>query len=337
MKEPTQEDLLGYVLGALDAEQHEALEKKIEADPQLDEQLLDVKAQLAPLELLSESSGPRPGLARRTIEMVAAQTKLEVEDDQKVVLKSQPEVIEPLRQNSSWSMKDFLVAAASLAIVSSLLFPVISYTKQQSNVFHCSNNLQSIGRALASFSEHNNGRFVEVPSSGPLSFAGIFAPILKEAEVIEDDNWFTCRAVDREQPFMIPSTDQIRRCSTGDQGEYFRKISSGDYGYSFGHIENDKYVSPRNLGRSYVVIAADKPSTVSIGGPSDNHGGRGQNCLFEDFSVRFVKGNAIGSDPIYVNAHNVVAPGIGARDSVIGASHLSPLKALSATSVRTFD
>ena len=230
-----------------------------------------------------------------------------------------------------------LVAAASLAILTSLLFPIVSYTKQQSNILHCSNNLQSIGRAFASFSETNDGRFVEIPSAGPLAFAGIFAPVLKEAEVIEDDNWFTCRAVDRDQPFMIPSTEQIRRCSTGDQGEHFRKISSGDYGYSFGHIENNKYVSPRNLGRSYVVIAADKPSTVSIGGPSDNHGGRGQNCLFEDFSVRFVRGNAIANDPIYVNAYNVVAPGIGSRDSVVGASHLSPLTAVSTASVQYLD
>ena len=149
--------------------------------------------------------------------------------------------------------------------------------------------------------------------------------MLKEAHFIEEDKLFTCRAVSRDKPFMIPSTEQIRRCSTGEQGEYFRRISSGDYGYSFGYMDGDKYCSPQNRGRSYSIIAADKPSARSINGPSDNHGGSGQNCLFEDFSVRYVSGNAIADDQIYVNSYNVVGPGVSPRDSVIGSSHLSPL------------
>lgn len=329
MKDPTQEDLLGYVLGALDAQQHEEIQQRIDSDPQLDEQLLAVKSKIAPLEWLEDSSGARPGLARRTIELVASQPA----EESVSVLKLEPATRETLARNSAWSMKDMLVAAASLAIVASLLFPIVSYAKQQSNIVHCSNNLRSIGMSLASFSETNEGRFVEIPVDGPLSFSGVMAPILKEAKVIEDDNVFTCKAVKREKPFMIPSTAQIKLCSTSEQRDYIRKISSGDYGYSFGHMDGDKYVSPRSLGRSNVVIAADKPSTIEIGGPSQNHGGYGQNCLMEDFSVRYVKGNAIANDPIYVNAHNVVAPGVNSCDSVIGASHLSPLSPVASASV----
>ncbi|MEM9412772.1 MAG: hypothetical protein AAGA30_16795, partial [Planctomycetota bacterium] len=327
MKEPTQEDLLGYVLGALDAEQHQQIQELIDSDPQLDEKLLAVKSKIAPLEWLDENSGTRPGLARRTIELVANQSAVEsvTVGPAKVAPFESTSTLDVLGRNSNWSMRDLLVAAASLAILASLLFPVVSYAKQQSNIIACSNNLRSIGTSLAAFSENNHGRFVEIPTDGPLSFAGIVAPILKEAQVIEDDNVFTCKAVSRDKPFLIPTTSQIKLCSTADQRDHFRKISSGDYGYSFGHMDGDKYVSPRSLGRSNVVIAADKPSTIEIGGPSQNHGGYGQNCLMEDFSVRFVKGNAIANDPIYVNAYNVVAPGVDARDSVIGASHLSPL------------
>ena len=330
MKDPSQEDLLGYVLGALDAEQHQELQQLIDQDPQLDERLLEIKAQLVPLEMLDDDNeGMRPGMARRTCELVANYS-VQPKSVAASSAFSDPIGHRSLSRSSSWMMKDFLVAAACVGIMASLLFPVLTYTKQQANIVDCGNNLRSIGMALASFSENNNGRFVEIPSEGPFSFAGIVAPTLKEAHVIDDDNWFTCKGVKRDQPFMIPSTDQIRRCSTGDQGDYFRKISSGDYGYSFGHMEGDKYVSPCNMGRSYVIIAADKPSTRSIDGPSENHGCRGQNCLFEDFHVRFVKGNANGEDLVYVNAYNVVGPGVGARDSVIGASHLSPLRSISA-------
>lgn len=323
MKKPTQEDLLGYLLGALDADEQAQLQQKIDSDPQLDERLLEVKSTIAPLELLSEQTGVRPGLARRTCEMVASHTHA---DDIKTAPKL-TESVSPasLHRWSSWSLTDLLVAAASVAIFASLLFPMLAYTKHRSNLAHCSNNLQSIGTALASFSEINNGRFVEIPSEGPLAFAGVVAPILKEAQFIEEDNLFTCRAVSRDKPFMIPSTDQIRRCSTGEEGDYFRRISSGDYGYSFGYMEGDKYCSPRNMGRAYAVIAADKPSIRNFNAPSDNHGGGGQNCLFEDFSVRYVAGSAIADDQIYVNSYNVVGPGISPRDSVIASSHLAPL------------
>ena len=333
MKDPSQEDLLGYVLGALDADQHHEIQQKIDQDPQLDERLLEIKSQLVPLEMLNEEAdGMRPGLARRTCELVANGT---VQPKSTIVEPAFSDSISErsYSRTSSWMLKDFLVAAACVAIFASLLMPVLSYTKQQANIVDCGNNLRSIGMALASFSETNDGRFVEIPSEGPFSFSGIVAPMLKEAQVIEDDNWFTCKGVNRDKPFMIPSTDQIRRCSTGDQSDYFRRISSGDYGYSFGHMEGDQYVSPRNLGRSYVIIAADKPSTRSVDGPSENHGGKGQNCLFEDIHVRFVKGNSNGEDLIYVNAYNVVGPGVCPRDSVIGASHLSPLGAISARQV----
>ena len=323
MKEPTQEDLLGYVLGALDAEEQKELQQKIDSDPQLDERLLEVKSHIAPLELLNDSSGARPGLARRTCELVAAQIN---ESEKSEVKMSQEASPASLHRWSSWSMTDALVAAASVAIFASLLFPMISYTKYCTNITYCSNNLCSIGTALHSYSEFNEGRFVEIPKEGPLAFAGIVAPVLKEAQYIDDDKLFACQAVSRDKPFMIPSTDQIRRCSTGEQGEYFRRISSGDYGYSFGYMDGDKYCSPRNLGRAYTIIAADKPSIRSINGPSENHGGRGQNVLFEDLSVRFVVGNAIADDQIYVNSHNIVAPGVSARDNVIGASHLAPLR-----------
>ena len=327
MNEPTQEDLLGYVLGALDADEQAELQRKIDADPQLDERLLEIRSQIAPLELLNESAGSRPGLARRTVEMVASSTsntptRLETPAPK---LSEEPSPA-MLHRWSSWAMSDFLVAAASVAILASLLFPVLSYSKYRSNIAYCSNNLRSIGTALHSYSEFNEGRFVEIPTNGPLAFAGIVAPVLKEASYIDDDNLFTCRAISREQPFLIPSTDQIRRCSTTEQGDYFKRISSGDYGYSFGYMDGDKYCSPRNMGRAYAVIAADKPSTTTINGPSENHGGKGQNCLFEDLSVRFVSGNSIADDQIYVNSHNIVAPGISARDNVIGASHLAPLQ-----------
>ena len=70
MNHSSQQDLLGYVLGALDAQEQRDLQQQIDNDPALEESLLDLKAALAPLDSI-DSKGYRPGLARRTCEAVA--------------------------------------------------------------------------------------------------------------------------------------------------------------------------------------------------------------------------------------------------------------------------
>ena len=73
-----------------------------------------------------------------------------------------------------------------------------------------------------------------------------------------------------------------------------------------------------------ILAHADMPSLNLPGRKSANHGGCGQNCLFEDGHVSFIKGDSIGEDAIFVNDYNMVAPGVRASDNVIAPSHLSP-------------
>ena len=60
---------------------------------------------------------------------------------------------------------------------------------------------------------------------------------------------------------------------------------------------------------------------------SDNHGGIGQNVLYEDkhveFSVSTRPGN--GSDDIYANDNHEVAPGLHQDDAVIAPSGTAPV------------
>ena len=164
MKQPPQEDLIGYVLGALDADQQDALQKLIDENPQLEEQLLDIKSSLLPLELLDEQSGIRPGLARRTCEMVASSGDqwTEVEHDYR----------EPLLSSSTWSARDFLFAAASIAILAGILIPVLDQTKYQSQIVKCRGNLMSIGKSLASYDDAH-GHLPMVRPGAPAEFIGL--------------------------------------------------------------------------------------------------------------------------------------------------------------------
>ena len=89
MNHPSQQDLLGYVLGALDAQEQRELQQQIDNDPALEESLLDIKAALVPLDSI-DNKGFRPGLARRACEAVAswdaesADSRLAFLDHQKI-------------------------------------------------------------------------------------------------------------------------------------------------------------------------------------------------------------------------------------------------------------
>jgi hypothetical protein len=149
--------------------------------------------------------------------------------------------------------------------------------------------------------------------------------MLKDAQYVEDDSLFVCASVPRDEPLKIPTCEQITQCSSVPQYDRLRRNAGGDYGYSQGYTQNGRFCPPSNEGNAFQVLLADKPPRM-IGGPSENHGGDGQNCLLGDFSVRYVRGSTLGEDCLFVNDQNLVGPGIGPYDSVIAASHVPPAR-----------
>jgi hypothetical protein len=337
VKNPSKEDLLGYVLGALDADQQQQVQRSIDQDSQIEDQLIEIKASLAPLELLDSGSGSQPGLARRTCEMLAVLQKREPDKltaDSKqaepalaLTAANRPTKLTHTEAShgmlrSSWSLNDLLVASACVAVLAGLLFPAISYTRFYSNRAGCQENMISLGTAFQSYSDIHDGQFVAIPAAGNCAVTGIFAPTLKAAGLLSDDS-LACPGSDRESPIFVPSLKTIEG-SQGERLSYYHQIMGGDYGYTMGYYVNDQYVSPTDVGRSHFILAADKPSPMNEGLRSNNHRGTGQNCLFEDGRYEFVKGHAYGNDPIYKNDYDMVAAGAHANDSVIGASHNTP-------------
>jgi type II secretory pathway pseudopilin PulG len=331
VKNPSQEDLLGYVLGALDAQEQRNVQQLIDQNPELEERLLEIKSSLLPLDLI-ESAGPRPGLARRTCESVAAcQAEFPVSES----FETDPGMgASALADNnertlwipSTWSMPDFAVAAGLMAILAGILFPTLSYQRYNSRLHACQNNIRQLGSALMQFSDMNCGQFVEIPRSGNLSVVGSVAPILKDRGLIEDDSLFACAGLvsSDDPPVHIPTIETVLQAD-GEQLAYLQRTMSGHYGYTMGYRCGDRYYPPKNLGRTNVVLLADMPSLNLVGRVSQNHAGRGQNCFFEDGHIEFVRGQFYGEDPIFVNDCNMVAPGCRPDDNVIAPSHLSPI------------
>ncbi len=351
MKNPTQEELLGYVLGALDAQEHRDLQMSIDQNPEIEDRLLQIKASLVPLDAL-ETSGPRVGLARRTCEAVANWQNSQSESgtlspaDLSVLGPSIEDIVsgefrsdepcgrpkrtvrlrvtERLLTPSSWSIPDVLVGMALVAVCAGILFPTISYTRTSSRIVACQDNLRKVGVAMMNYSDINEGEFVAIPPSGNLAASGCYAPILKDAGLVEEDSIFSCAGIAAtDSPVHIPSRNQIEAAKHQQEIANFQKKMGGHYGYTIGYCEGNKYVTPRYMGRSNVVLLADQPSVDLAGHRSANHNGRGQNCLFEDGRVLFVKGHSYAGDALFLNDYGIVAPGSNARDNVIAPSHLT--------------
>lgn len=356
MNTPLQEELLGYVLGALDATEERDIQQKIEQDPSLQDQVEQIRESLLPLEALDAPTGMRPGMARRTCEWVSGVDKdpglaeahqIETTDHIESFATSpvEPDVAPVAESTNSeasvknerasqsfqlmhpttWSMTDALAGVAIIAVMGSVLFPALSYQRYNSRLLSCQDNMGQIGRALLQYSDINGGQFVEIPSQGQLSASGYFAPALMEAGLIEDDSVFACAGLGQAKPVHIPSIAQIKSAS-GCRLEHLRRTMSGNYGYSMGYQSEDHYRPLANRGLTSTVLVADMPSLNRPGRNSINHGSWGQNCLFGDGQVKFIRGDSVGEDAIFENDYGVVAPGTSEYDSVIAPSHLSPVK-----------
>lgn len=334
MNKPSQEDLLGYVLGALDTEQHSQVQQLIADNPELEDKLVEIKSSILPLEHLGSPTGNRAGLARRTIEAMAVVQKsepavkepaLEVSSEVAAPKFADSQTHDPVFKGAGWSFADVMVTVAVCGILAALILPAMAYSRNQTKLQMCQNNLRTMGVAFQTYSNMHEGYFPEIPATGNLATTGSFAPMLKDANLISDSD-LACAGVIRDSTLVIPTVEQIKSCSDPQTLEHYRRRMSGDYGYSVGYMENDDHVWPRNLGRTHRIILADSPSANMQGRRSANHGGNGQNCLFEDGHWKFVKGHAVGDDAIYENEYGVVAPGVDSEDNVIGASHLSPTR-----------
>jgi hypothetical protein len=125
----------------------------------------------------------------------------------------------------------------------------------------------------------------------------------------------------------IPATSEILAAETPEELQHYRHRMLGNYGYSLGYLENGKYACPKNLGRSSYVLLADAPHNATPARISRNHGGWGQNCVMADGSIQFNRTGFIGTDAIYFNDRNVVAPGVGPLDAVIAPGYVEPFPA----------
>jgi hypothetical protein len=220
-----------------------------------------------------------------------------------------------------------LVAGGICIAASLLVFPAISRSQFNARLAACQNNLREVGSALSQYSEIHAGLFPVVPQQGRLAVAGMYAPTLREAGLLANPAHLICpeSPLAGEGDLTLPTLEDVQQAEPEQLPRLYRRLG-GSYGYTLGYVSGGVYRGHRNQGRSNFALMADAPDEDTAG-RSANHGCCGQNVLFEDMHVGFLKTCRLAEcdDHIYMNAHGLVGAGIGPDDAVIGRSPARPV------------
>ncbi|MHC4400427.1 MAG: hypothetical protein ACYTG0_12190 [Planctomycetota bacterium] len=320
MVDRTREQLLGYLLGALDDTERESVESELERNPELARELARVQERLHPLWAAQPDFAPPPRLAERTCELVASHTDPA----------PQAEYAGPAPVGGAWggsSWWDITVAAGMVLVVALLIFPAIQRSRYDARLLGCQDNLRTLGAALHQYSQSHVDLFPPVYDEGRLAGAGIYAPVLLSHGLVDRSERFVCPGspLAENGRFRVPFLAEL---ASAPRKELIRqrRTMGGSFAYSLGYREPDGRYTTRDLRRPNFAMLADVPRSCQLGYQSLNHGGCRQNVAFEDGSVRFCLSprscEAIGN--IFVNDRGDVAAGQNPFDSVVGPSTAVP-------------
>jgi prepilin-type processing-associated H-X9-DG protein len=319
------ENLIGYLLKALDADEQREVEKYLREHPEAHKRLDRLRAQLGALAHDADEGEPPAGLWVKALARVA-------EHKCRAALPPAP----PAAARSGaggrptwWRRADVLVAAVLLVVVGGLGAVWLANAHRDQARIECENNLHRFDLALEEYASTHNGQFPWVGAEPPKNFAGSFVPALNEAGAMPAGLSVNCPGDPPRPPSAVTFAD-LGQMSRDDFKAVTRNLA-GCYAYSLGYREaggTALYGLTKGMD-SYLPLMADAPSCDGsndvLAGNSTNHGGRGQNVLFIDGHVEFRTTRSLGGDDdIYLNAEHKVAAGRGPGDAVLGRSDAVP-------------
>ncbi len=322
---PHEEQLLiGYLLQALEEEEHRQVAQRLEHDPHWQQQARRWRRVLQHLEAARIRPEPPQTLVEHTLAAVREQAARPAQA-------SRAEASPP-RGFRRWSAWDAVMLGAVLCLAVLLLFPAVGFLRFRAGVLRCTENLQYLGRALEQY-HHIHNHFPEVPAESPLGLASGFVPLLYQNRLLEDPARLLCYATpQRVKQLKLMTVDQLSRLPPPQRKELLERMA-GDYGYCIGYLDADgRYVPFRCRMDGHLALLADAPDRQLRGRPGGNHGPWGFNVLYASGAVRFVNSvNPTGEDHLFCNRQGRVAAGCDARDTVIVPGSMPVMLALDGT------
>jgi hypothetical protein len=316
MSSPERENLVGYVLGALEPHEKALVEQQLQQDESLRQELAHLRTRLAPILGNKDHLAPPAGLAQRCCDYVYSRTEV------------MPAALSPAAGStavrSRWSWLELSVAGMIAAAVAVFLLPNIYQSQIQSQILACQNNLKDIGFAEADYSHRNGDYYPAVQPGDRINAAGMWAPTLVSQNYLpQQGKTFVCpgsQQADLPQ-FHVPTIDELKDMNAKDLAAVLPQLS-GSYAETLGYRDNGdgRYHVQKNQHRERFAVAADRPGKNGTNSP--NHGGRGQCVLFDDGHIMWLTTPEIGADEdnIFVNGNHLIEAGIHSNDAVIAPS-----------------
>ena len=334
MNRASEEDLLGYTLGALEPDDYDRVDALVCENENLRVQIEQLRRRLAPLDELAPPSKPRAGLARRTCECIATVPLEPLATHERSAAGSQgttprknadrhwfTERKEYVPGTGNRSVRDFAIVAVVLMLLAGITLPAIQTSRYYARLASCQNNLKTIGLSLLDYANLHGGQHLPIPQDKKLGVAGIFGPTLLQSGFLSDPGIFLCSGSpsSRKSVPVIPTVEQLESAEGSDLAR-LQRMAGGDYAYNLGCVVDGQYMTARNNSRPNYALLADTPNPELAGRTSSNHGGNGQNVFFEDGHYDFLVSTIVDGGSIYENDQGFVAPGASADDCVVASS-----------------
>jgi hypothetical protein len=326
------EQLLGYLLGALDAAESRQVEEELDRSPALRVEMARFQELLSHLGMDEEPAemDPPRSLAERTCDFVAANADAAAAANAALASPVRLSPAGPVHGDSGrgYTFTDMLVACTVLLTFGALLFPSINNMRLQAQRATCQYRLVQTGAALWEYAQlRPDRRYPRIPESGNFAVAGNVPFAVRNAGFVPEIQIFYCPSIpqlERGAPAAFPTIVELQD-ATGTQLRTLQQRMGGTYAYNMGYMSNGRLVANTLGARENFALVADASGDLT----RPAHDGTGLNVLYEDGHVRFLpylsrRGIGMGDDP-YHNRKGYRGAGLDSNDSALGASDAHPL------------